>query len=243
MGENQPQTTPVDEDTALLDAAHGPAPVGPRVAAKRARRKRTLILAGAAGLALLVGGTATAAVVATGAGPEGATNATVVPEADPDPLVPAQEQGEPDAGAAQGAEDAVAGATQTTSAEASDIKEEPEPEPEEDTSTDNGGGGGGEPTGEGGTCEASFYGADFAGRTTANGETFDPNAMTAAHKTLPFGTMVQVTNPNNGQSVTVRINDRGPFVAGRCLDLSTAAFDQIIGTGAGVGQVQWQVVS
>ncbi|MFL1379155.1 septal ring lytic transglycosylase RlpA family protein [Nocardiopsis protaetiae] len=245
MGENQPQTTPADEDTTLLDATPGTAPVGPRVAAKRARRKRTLILAGAAGLALLVGGTATAAVVATGADPQSAANATVVPEADPDPLVPAQGQGEPDTDAAQGAQDAVAGATQTTSADASDIKEEPEPEPEQEASTGGGstGGGGGEPTGEGGTCEASYYGADFAGRTTANGETFDPNAMTAAHKTLPFGTMVQVTNPNNGKSVTVRINDRGPFIAGRCLDLSTAAFDQIIGTGAGVGQVQWQVVS
>ncbi|WP_306367540.1 septal ring lytic transglycosylase RlpA family protein [Nocardiopsis sp. CC223A] len=245
MGEHQPQTATVDEDTTFLDATRGTAPAGPRVAAKRARRKRTLILAGAAGLALLVGGTATAAVVATGAGPENATNATVIPEADPDPLVPAQGQGEPDARAAQGAEDAVAGATQSTSADASDIEEAPEPEPEEDTSTGGGGGGGGggEPTGEGGTCEASFYGADFAGRTTANGETFDPNAMTAAHKTLPFGTMVQVTNPDNGASVTVRINDRGPFIAGRCLDLSTAAFDQIIGTGAGVGQVQWQVVS
>ncbi|CAL9349731.1 Endolytic peptidoglycan transglycosylase RlpA [Nocardiopsis dassonvillei] len=244
MGEHQPQTTPVDEDTTLIDTTRGPAPAGPRVAAKRARRKRTLIIAGAAGLALIVGGTATAAVVATGAGPETATSATVVPEADPDPLVPAQGQGEPDAQAAQGARDAVTGATQTTSAQASDIEKEPEPEPEPQGGTSGGGStGGGEPTGEGGTCEASFYGADFAGRTTANGETFDPNAMTAAHKTLPFGTMVQVTNPGNGKSVTVRINDRGPFIAGRCLDLSTAAFDQIIGTGAGVGQVQWQVVS
>lgn len=249
MGEHQPQTAPVDEGTTLIDTTRGPAPAGPRVAAKRARRKRTLILAGAAGLALIVGGTATAAVVTSGAGPESAANATVVPEADPDPLIPAQGQGEPNADASQEAQDAVAGATQTTSAEASDIKEpEPEPDPQEQASTGGGstgggGGGGGEPTGEGGTCEASYYGADFAGRTTANGETFDPNAMTAAHKTLPFGTMVQVTNPNNGKSVTVRINDRGPFVAGRCLDLSTAAFDQIIGTGAGVGQVQWQVVS
>ncbi|MGW9347607.1 septal ring lytic transglycosylase RlpA family protein [Nocardiopsis flavescens] len=245
MGEHQPQTEPDDEGATFVDTTPGPAPVGPRVAAKRARRKRTLLIAGAAGLALIVGGTATAAVVATGGDPGSATSATVVPEADADPLVPAQGQGEPEAGAAQGAEDAVAGATQTTSADASDIEEAPEPEPEEEASTAGGsdGGGGGEPTGEGGTCEASFYGADFAGRTTANGETFDPSAMTAAHKTLPFGTMVQVTNPNNGQSVTVRINDRGPFIAGRCLDLSTAAFDQIIGTGAGVGQVQWQVVS
>ncbi|MDT0331944.1 septal ring lytic transglycosylase RlpA family protein [Nocardiopsis lambiniae] len=244
MGEHQPQTPPVDEGATL--PGPGPAPAGPRVAAKRARRKRTLILAGAAGLALIVGGTATAAVITSGAGPDSAGNAIVVPEADPDPLVP-QEEGSagPDAEAAQGAETAVAGATQTTSVDASDVLEEPEPEPEPESSSGGGtsGGGGGEPTGEGGTCEASYYGADFAGRTTANGETFDPNAMTAAHKTLPFDTMVQVTNPDNGKSVTVRINDRGPFIAGRCLDLSTVAFDQIIGTGAGVGQVRWQVVS
>src|SRR5699024_3126262 len=99
-----------------------------------------------------------------------------------------------------------------------------------------------EPTGQCGTCESSSYVTDLAGSATANGETFDPNAMTAAHNTLPLETNVQVTNLDNGQSVTVRINDRGPFVAGRCLDLSTAAFDQIIGTGSGVGQVQWQVM-
>ena len=126
---------------------------------------------------------------------------------------------------------------QTTSTQGTDLaqeEEQPQEEEEPDTSTNDQNP---EPTGQGGTCEASFYGADLAGSATANGETFDPNAMTAAHKTLPFDTNVQVTNPDNGQSVTVRINDRGPFVAGRCLDLSTAAFDQIIGTGSGVGQV------
>lgn len=72
------------------------------------------------------------------------------------------------------------------------------------------------------------------GQVTADGEQFDPNAFTAAHKTLPFNTRVRVTNPANGESVVVRINDRGPFVSGRCLDLSRAAFEAIASLGTGV---------
>lgn len=74
-----------------------------------------------------------------------------------------------------------------------------------------------------GTGTASFYGRRFHGRRTANGERFDMNALTAAHRTLPFGSMVRVTNPSNGRSVTVRINDRGPFSRGRVIDVSRAA--------------------
>ncbi|OHD36778.1 MAG: hypothetical protein A2087_01405 [Spirochaetes bacterium GWD1_61_31] len=70
---------------------------------------------------------------------------------------------------------------------------------------------------------ASWYGDPFHGRLTASGEVFDKRAFTAAHKTLPFGTLVVVRNLDNGQTVTVRINDRGPFVAGRIIDLSQAA--------------------
>jgi len=237
VGKHEPQTTPADDDHADAPAA---ATVGPRVAAKRSRRKRTLILASATGLTLLVGGTATAAVIASGAGPDAATNAAGIPEADPDPLV--ADDATPEAGqdAQQRAQDAVTSATQNSSTDGSDVLDEPEEEETEEPAADSGGGG--ESSGDGGSCQASFYGADLAGNSTANGETFDPGAMTAAHKTLPFDTQVQVTNPSNGKSVTVRINDRGPYIDGRCLDLSTAAFDQIIGTGAGVGQVEWQVV-
>jgi rare lipoprotein A len=71
--------------------------------------------------------------------------------------------------------------------------------------------------------KASWYGASHQGRRTANGERFDMNAMTAAHRTLPFGTVVTVTNLDNQRSVRVRINDRGPYVRGRILDLSAAA--------------------
>jgi len=70
---------------------------------------------------------------------------------------------------------------------------------------------------------ASYYADEFDGKTTANGETYDMNALTAAHQTLPFNTRVRVTNLDNGKSVVVRINDRGPFKGGRVIDLSLAA--------------------
>lgn len=72
-------------------------------------------------------------------------------------------------------------------------------------------------------CEASWYGPGFYGNLTANGETFTGTQLTAAHKTLPFGTKVRVINTATNRSVIVRINDRGPYIAGRCLDLSPAA--------------------
>ncbi|MGW2214229.1 septal ring lytic transglycosylase RlpA family protein [Nonomuraea sp. NPDC001684] len=91
-----------------------------------------------------------------------------------------------------------------------------------------------------GTCGASYYGEP---QMTASGERFNPSAMTAAHKTLPLGSRVRVTNPRNGSAVTVRINDRGPYVGGRCLDLSRAAFDAIGSLGAGVMTVRYEVLA
>ncbi|MEP3422068.1 MAG: septal ring lytic transglycosylase RlpA family protein [Erythrobacter sp.] len=93
-----------------------------------------------------------------------------------------------------------------------------------------------------GTGVASYYGRRFHGRLTANGERFDMRAMTAAHKTLPFGTMVRVTNPRNGRSVTVRINDRGPFIAGRTIDLSRGAAERIGMISSGHARVQLELV-
>ena len=84
---------------------------------------------------------------------------------------------------------------------------------------------------------ASYYGKRFAGRPTANGERFDPYAMTAAHRTLPFGTMVEVTNVRNGKTVTVRINDRGPFHGNRAIDLSRGAAEKIDMIASGHGKV------
>ena len=89
---------------------------------------------------------------------------------------------------------------------------------------------------------ASFYGYDFAGKQTANGERFNPQAMTAASKTLPFGTLVRVTNRNNGRSVVVRINDRGPYVGGRVIDLSLGAASIVGMLGSGVAPVEISIV-
>jgi rare lipoprotein A len=87
---------------------------------------------------------------------------------------------------------------------------------------------------------ASYYGKELAGRRTASGERFNPSAMTAAHRTLRFGTRVRVTNSRNGRSVVVRINDRGPFVKGRSIDLSSGAA-RAIGMG-GSAHVRLQVI-
>jgi len=88
--------------------------------------------------------------------------------------------------------------------------------------------------------QASFYGAGdgYHGRKTANGEIFNRNKLTAAHKTIPFGTMVKVTNLSNGKTVKVRINDRGPFIKGRIIDLSVKAADKIDIRAKGVTEVR-----
>ena len=84
---------------------------------------------------------------------------------------------------------------------------------------------------------ASYYGEPFHGRPTSSGEPFDMNAYTAAHRTLPFGTMVEVTNLENGKKVIVRINDRGPFVGNREIDLSRAAAEALGMIGQGIARV------
>lgn len=89
---------------------------------------------------------------------------------------------------------------------------------------------------------ASWYGPGFQGRPTASGERFNTNAMTAAHRHLPFGTRVQVTNLRNGRSVIVRINDRGPFIRGRIIDLSAAAARTLGLLQAGTAPVSVEIV-
>jgi rare lipoprotein A len=91
--------------------------------------------------------------------------------------------------------------------------------------------------------EASWYGAPFHGRQASNGEIYDMNKLTAAHRTLPFETMVRVTNQRNGKSAIVRITDRGPFVNNRIIDLSYAAARQIESIGPGVVPVRVEVLS
>ncbi|MBH1960172.1 MULTISPECIES: septal ring lytic transglycosylase RlpA family protein [Chryseobacterium group] len=92
------------------------------------------------------------------------------------------------------------------------------------------------------TSFASFYHDKFNGRKTASGEIFSNRKLTAAHRTLPFGTVVEVTNLRTGKSVEVRINDRGPFHSSRALDLSKAAFDSIGNTARGTMPVEYEIV-
>jgi len=89
---------------------------------------------------------------------------------------------------------------------------------------------------------ASWYGNPFHGRHASNGEIYDMYKLTAAHRTLPFETMVKVTNLNNGKTTTVRITDRGPFVANRIIDLSLAAAREIESVGPGVVPVRLEVL-
>ena len=89
----------------------------------------------------------------------------------------------------------------------------------------------------------SLYGEDFAGKATANGDTFDPNGLTMAHRTLPFGTRVRVTNLENQRSVVVTVNDRGPFVAGRIADLSLGAARQLGMVASGVVDAVLEVLA
>jgi rare lipoprotein A len=91
--------------------------------------------------------------------------------------------------------------------------------------------------------EASWYGVPFHGRQASNGEIYDMNKLTAAHRTLPFETMVRVTNERNGKSTVVRITDRGPFVNNRIIDLSYAAAREIDSIGPGVVPVRLEVLS
>jgi rare lipoprotein A len=90
--------------------------------------------------------------------------------------------------------------------------------------------------------KASYYADKYQGRQTANGERFNQNARTAAHKTLAFGTWVKVTNKRNSRSVVVRINDRGPFVKGRIIDLSKSAFSAIANRRLGVVEVVVEIL-
>lgn len=92
--------------------------------------------------------------------------------------------------------------------------------------------------------KASYYGSEYkTPRKTANGETFNKEEHTAAHKTLPFGTIVKVTNLKNNTSVTVRINDRGPFIKGRVIDVTTGAARKLGMINSGVAPVELEIIS
>lgn len=134
--------------------------------------------------------------------------------------------------------------SKTAPAKEASSADKPEPAPSSPSPEASDADQGGAPSGDVTTCKASHYGLNDGtdGGPTASGERFDASAMTAAHKTLPLGTRIRVTNTANGQSVVVRINDRGPYVSGRCLDLSSGAFDAIGDTGSGTMTVSYQRV-
>lgn len=100
-----------------------------------------------------------------------------------------------------------------------------------------------DPNGYDETGTASYYGAKHHGKKTASGEPFNQHAMTAAHRRLPFGTRVQVTNLSNDRSVVVRINDRGPHIRGRLIDLSRQAAEQLGMLRSGTARVRVQALS
>ncbi len=94
-----------------------------------------------------------------------------------------------------------------------------------------------------GNAKVSWYGSDWHGKKTANGEIYDMNSMTAAHKKLPFGTKVKITNTRNDKSVIVRINNRGPYIKGREFDLSRAAFSEIADLNTGVLNIEYEILN
>src|SRR5688572_15822036 len=91
--------------------------------------------------------------------------------------------------------------------------------------------------------EASYYGPGFHGKKTASGEVYSQNKLTAAHKTLPLGTILKVTNAQNNRSVYVRVNDRGPYVKGRILDVSSKAADILGFKNKGMAYVKLEIVN
>lgn len=94
-----------------------------------------------------------------------------------------------------------------------------------------------------GSGKASWYGGKFHGKLTASGEVYNMNELTAAHKTLPFGTKVKITNKNNGKSVIVEVNDRGPFIKSRVFDLSKAAFAEIGNINQGIMTIEYEILN
>jgi rare lipoprotein A len=193
-----------------------------RTTSRRPSRKFVPLVSALAVAALLVGG----AGAAMNLGPARNTGAKVTDVAVPPPVSASPSHAAPDR-ASRGEMRAEPSPTPSRTPSKSPTRKPSQPA------------GGGTVTSSG-SCEASYYGD---GQKTANGENFDPNAFTAANKTLPFNTRVKVTNPKNGKSVVVRINDRGPFVAGRCLDLTTAAFAAIASLSSGVIDVKYDVLS
>ncbi|MEV4821722.1 septal ring lytic transglycosylase RlpA family protein [Micromonospora sp. NPDC049274] len=188
----------------------------------------------AVGVALAVGGTVGAVQLTSGSGQSSQTALDLTPTTAPASLAPSSPTASPSASASPSATASPSASRSAQAASRGKVRTAaPKPRPTAKKTT---------PAAkvlESGSCGASFY---SDGQLTANGESFNPDELTAAHKTLPFNTRVRVTNPSSGKSVVVRINDRGPFIEGRCLDLSRAAFATIASTDVGALTVRYEVL-
>lgn len=219
----------------ILAGKHAAAPSTPEGGERSHLRRLLPVIAGVAVVLTLIGGGATVLTL------RGSSHTTATRSASPEPsdLASSDDRSSDRADRAnrgQLAEPSPTSASPTTPPPQTPTQTPTSTPPPSKTAT---------PTAEGsaassGTCKASYY---ATGTTTANGEAYNPDGITAAHKTLPFNTRVRVTNLANSSSVIVRINDRGPFVSGRCLDLSRGAFKSIASLNAGVLSVKYEVLA
>ncbi|MET7706184.1 septal ring lytic transglycosylase RlpA family protein [Micromonospora sp. NPDC005413] len=197
-----------------------------------------IVATAAVGVALVVGGTFGAVQLTSGSAESGQATLELTPTTAASSLAPSSPVASPSASASASASPTVtaspsASRSQQAASRAKARTASPKPSPTAKKTT------AAPKVLDSGSCGASFY---SEGQLTANGESFNPSALTAAHKTLPFNTKVRVTNPANGKSVVVRINDRGPFIDGRCLDLSRAAFATIASVDVGALNVRYEVL-
>ncbi len=193
-----------------------------------------IVATAAVGVALAVGGTVGAVQLTSGSDQSGQTALELTPTTAASSLTPSAPAVSPSVSASPSVTASPSATrSQQAASRGKDRTASPKPKPTAKKTT------AAAKVLESGSCGASFY---SDGQLTANGESFNPNALTAAHKTLPFNTKVRVTNPANGKSVTVRINDRGPFIDGRCLDLSRAAFATIASVDVGALTVRYEVL-
>ncbi|MDG4761042.1 septal ring lytic transglycosylase RlpA family protein [Micromonospora sp. WMMD710] len=193
-----------------------------------------IVATAAVGVALAVGGTFGAVQLTSGSGQSEQAALDFTPTTAPSSLTPSSPAASPSASASPSvtaSPSASRSAQAASRAKARTASPKPSPTAKKTTAAAK--------VLDSGSCGASFY---SDGQLTANGESFNPDALTAAHKTLPFNTKVRVTNPANGKSVVVRINDRGPFIDGRCLDLSRAAFATIASVDVGALTVRYEVL-
>ncbi|MFG2052123.1 septal ring lytic transglycosylase RlpA family protein [Micromonospora sp. NPDC048935] len=189
-----------------------------------------IVATAAVGVALAVGGTVGAVQLTSGSAQSGQTTLDLTPTTAASSLTPSSPAVSPSA-SASASPSAIRSPQAASRGKTRTAPPKPKPTAKKTTAAAK--------VLESGSCGASFY---SDGQLTANGESFNPDALTAAHKTLPFNTKVRVTNPANGKSIVVRINDRGPFIDGRCLDLSRAAFASIASVDVGALTVRYEVL-